>query len=183
MCGAATGYNREGGTGLLRLSGGPHQPLPAVWTRTRTATHRSWPSLSVCAGAASVPGPAARQRRSTLCRCTRACWCCAASPAPWTHPGCPRPGPLPSTWSPSECPSAAPASCPGWYGDHRPQRSPRCGQGSPPRLDSGELSAERAPPIYVYLLAIYMPWVALLLLPRVPGRVPGLQASSLREEQ
>lgn len=147
------GVQQGGRNGLLRLPTGPHQSSPAVWTRMRTATHRSWPSLSVCAGAASAPGPAARQPRSTPCRCTRACWCCAAGPAPWMHPGRPRPGPLPSTWSPSECPSAAPASCPGWYGDHRPQPPLCCGITS--RLDSGDLCREGPSYLCVFIGYLY----------------------------
>lgn len=172
--GGSHGYNGEGGTGPLRLSAGPHQSFPAVWTRTRTATHRSWPSPSVCAGAASAPGPAGRQQRSTPCRCTRACWCCAASPAPWTRPGRPPLGPLPSTWSPSGCPSAAPVSCPGWYGDHWPQRSP-CAVGRGHLSDwTAGITLQRGPLVFmcIYWLFICPGWACFC-----PGSLGGYQDS------
>lgn len=83
----------------------PYTCVPTGSTRTRTATHGSWRWLSACAGAASTPGPARRRPPSTPCRCSRACPCSAAGPAP--------PAPSRSTPSSSGCPWAAPASCPG----------------------------------------------------------------------
>lgn len=154
------GHRGEGGTYPRGSGAGPHPSVPAAWTQTRTATRRSWLLLSACARAASAPGQDVRRLRLTLSRCTRACWCCAASPVLGMPRGHPHPEPSPSTLSPSACLLAAPASCPGWHDDCQLQlsSSPRDhGRGSPPRLDSGDLSVERAPPIYVYLLVIYMP--------------------------
>ena len=93
--------------------------VPAVWTRTRAATHRSWPSPSACAGAVSAPRRAARRPHSTQCRWSRASWCYAAGPAPGMPRGCPRLGPSPSMLSSSACLWAAPASCPGRPGECR----------------------------------------------------------------
>ncbi|EHH31934.1 hypothetical protein EGK_13102 [Macaca mulatta] len=130
----------------------PSHPGDTVWTQTRTAIHKSWPSPSACAEAASTHGPAARQLRSTPCGCSRVCWCCAAGPAPTTARGSPRPGPSPSTPSSFACLSAVPACCPG--------QCDRRGCGAP-RLDTW--APQRAPPIYVYLLLFiclpqHYPW-------------------------
>lgn len=108
---------------------GPHPSVPAASTQTRAATRRSWLLLSACARAALAPGPAERQPHSTLSHCTRACWYYAASPALGTPRGHPHRGPSPSTLSPSACPLAAPASCPGWHDDCQPQLSPHRAMG------------------------------------------------------
>lgn len=93
--------------------------VPAAWTQMRAATHRSWLSLSACAGAVSAPRRAARRPHSTRCRWSRASWCYAAGPAPRTPWGCPRLGPSPSMPSSFACPWAAPVSCPGRPSDCR----------------------------------------------------------------
>lgn len=162
----ARGPDRAADRGLTRS-------VPTVWTRTRAATRRSWPSPSVCAGAVSAPGRAGRRLPSTRCRCCRACWCSAAGPAPGTPRGCPRQGPSPSTPSSSVYPSVAPVSCPGPRSDLAPRCIHLCwGAWLPPRLDIGGLAKEGPSYLCVFIVYLFAPWV--------PGQVLRLLASGVR---